>query len=111
MLLLKRLLLLALLSLVVVFAFQNQGYLGQSSEIVFIKYRHTMIQGFWLMLAFLAGALLFLAMDLPRNFGLRRELRRKSEELARAQFELTRLQQSVPPPAIPPADMQKRLEL
>jgi peptidoglycan/LPS O-acetylase OafA/YrhL len=74
----------------------------------------TLVLGFWLVLSFVAGALLFLLIDLPRAYSLKRELSRKSQDLARTQFELNRAQAAAapPPPLVPPpADLGKRLEL
>ncbi len=84
----KRFLLLALAALLVVFAFQNQHLLSQPVSLSFFRYGATLWLGFWLVLAFLAGVLLFLVVDLPRSFSLTREIARKAGELARAQFEL-----------------------
>lgn len=125
---LKRILLLALAALLGVFAFQNQHFLSQPVTLAFFRYSATLMLGFWLLLTFLAGALLFLVVDLPRSFSLKREIARKSGDLARAQFELGRVQAQVvqaqaaaaglppSPPALPasppgPAggDLEKRL--
>lgn len=87
---LKRFLLLALIALLAIFAVQNQQILTQPVELSFFKPRQTLMLGFWLVISFTAGSLLFLLVDLPRSFSLKRELARKSQDLARAQSELTR---------------------
>jgi uncharacterized integral membrane protein len=88
----KRFLLLALAALLGIFAFQNQHFLSQPVTLAFFKYSATLMLGFWLILTFMTGVLLFLCIDLPRTFSLKRELARKSGDLARAQFELGRIQ-------------------
>lgn len=126
----KRFLLLALAALLGIFAFQNQHLLSQPETLSFFRYSATLWLGFWLILAFLLGVLLFLVVDLPRTFSLKRELARKAGDLARAQFELGRAQAQIaqsqataagippshPPPAapsprLPGGDLEKRLEV
>ena len=92
MLYLKRFLLLAIVALLGVFAFQNQSQLGQQVNLTFLKYSQNLVLGFWLLLSFLAGSVIFLLVDLPRSFSLKRDLARKSQDLARVQFELNRAQ-------------------
>lgn len=125
MLYVKRFLLLALIALLGVFAFQNQSLLGQPVNLIFLQYNQTLVLGFWLLLSFLAGSLMFLLVDLPRSFSLKRELARKSQDLARAQFELSKAQAQGQtgslqvPPTLPsagpsptsPGDLEKRLGL
>lgn len=127
---LKRFLLLALAVLLGIFAFQNQHFLSQPVTLAFFRYSATLMLGFWLLLTFAAGVLLFLIVDLPRSLSLKREIARKAGDLARAQFELGRAQAQIaqaqaapgvpgapgipPPPAAPrpPAgDLEKRLGL
>ncbi len=84
----KRLLFFIIVAVILVFIFQNQGYLGQPVEMVFIKYRYSMALGFWLVLSFLSGALIWFALDLKRAYGFKRELRRKDDRLVEMQNEL-----------------------
>jgi uncharacterized integral membrane protein len=112
----KRFLIVAVLALLGTFAFMNQESLGQKLELHFFRYHVTLVFGFWVLLGFLAGALLFLMVDLPRSLSMRRDLHRKSQELARLQFEISRVQTGVQPatgsiPTTPPADLEKRLSL
>lgn len=127
----KRVLLFALIGLLGWFVYQNHGFLGKPVELVFFSFRQTLMLGFWLILSFTAGSLLFMLVDLPKSFALKRELTRKSQELARLQFELTRAQTQIqqaqapvpgnPPPGAPlspsvpplqdPQDLEKRLGL
>jgi uncharacterized integral membrane protein len=100
----KRVLLLALIALLMVFAFQNQRDLGTPVTLTFLKWQQTLVLGFWLLLSFLAGALLFILVDMLRSFSLRRELARRTQELSRAQAEVVRLQavpQGSQPTALP----------
>ena len=117
----KRFLIVAVIGLLGVFAFQNQESLGRNVELNFFGYRQGLLLGLWLLLAFLAGAVLFLMVDLPRSISQRRELHRKSQDLARLQFELSRsLSASQPESAggeapdsleTPPENLEKRLGL
>jgi uncharacterized integral membrane protein len=107
-------LLLIIIVLIGIFTVQNQVYLGQKVELVFIKYHGTLVLGIWLIIAFLVGMLLFLVIDLPRTLSLKRNVRRKSQEIARLQFELSRLQAAAsgaPQPPLPDPDLEKRLGL
>jgi uncharacterized integral membrane protein len=88
----KKFLILAIIGLLGIFAFQNQTFLGEMVQLKLFKYQVSMILGLWLVLSFVCGALLFLSIDLPRTFKLRRELRRKSQDMSRLQTELGRLQ-------------------
>jgi uncharacterized integral membrane protein len=114
----KRFLIVALIALLGAFAFMNQQSLGQKVELAFFQAHVTLVFGFWILLGFIAGVLLFLMIDLPRSLSMKSELRRKSNELARLQFEIGRLQgpQSstgeIPMvPSAPPDDIAKRLGL
>ncbi|MDB5048065.1 MAG: hypothetical protein JWO30_1136 [Fibrobacteres bacterium] len=111
---LKRFMLLIIIVLIGVFTVQNQVYLGQKVELVFIKSHGTLILGIWLIIAFLVGALLFLIIDLPRTLALKRRVRRNSQEIARLQYEVNRLQAAssgAPQPPPPQPDLEKRLGL
>jgi uncharacterized integral membrane protein len=112
---LKRFFIVAVLALIGTFAFFNLQSLGQSLELRFFKYHLTLVFGLWMLLGFLAGVLLFLMIDLPRSISMRRDLSRKSQELARLQFEISRVQTGMPAtgsvPTLPPADLEKRLGL
>ncbi|GEM_PF-2423701 len=88
----KKFLILAIIGLLGVFAYQNQTFLGEMVQLKMFTYQVSMILGLWLVLSFLCGALLFLSIDLPRSFRLSRELRRKSQDLSRLQSELARYQ-------------------
>jgi uncharacterized integral membrane protein len=129
----KRILVLALIAVIAVFAFQNQKDLGESLTLSLFKYQQTLVLGFWLLLSFLAGAMLFMLVDLLRSFSLRLELSRRNQEVARLQGELARMSAQVQaqvqnvqtstdaspvrplqPPGgkqTPPGDLEKRLGL
>jgi uncharacterized integral membrane protein len=111
----KRFLLLAFILLLGIFAFRNQNYLGYKVDLVFLKNPVSLVLGFWLVLCFLLGLLVYMLIDMPRDIAMKRDLRKKSQEIARLQFELNRYQNAanaagaVPPPAAP--DLEKRLGL
>lgn len=91
MILVKRLVALAIVVLLGIFAVQNQVYLGQKVELKFFPWHASLVLGFWLVVAFLMGMLLFLAIDFPRTLALKRDLRRRNHEVARLQAEVDRL--------------------
>lgn len=91
MVLLKRLAALAIVVLLGIFTVQNQVYLGQKVELKFFPWHASLVLGFWLVVAFLMGMLLFLAIDFPRTLALKRDLRRRNHEVARLQAEVDRL--------------------
>jgi uncharacterized integral membrane protein len=110
--LLKRFLFLAVLVLMGILIVQNHAYLGQSQELVFFKYRITLFQAIWMGLAFLLGALLFLAIDLPRTLSLKRKLRRGNQDIVKLQAEVSRLQAATAANTFPAnPDLEKRLGL
>jgi uncharacterized integral membrane protein len=104
----KRFLLLVIVALLGYLAFTNQKDLGTSLTLACFKMQLTLVFGFWLLLSFLAGVLLFLVIDLPRTLSLKREVGRKAQEISRLQFELTRIQSGSPPA---PPNLEKRLGL
>lgn len=87
----KRILLLALAVVIGIFIFQNQSFLGESGHIRFFKWDVTLIVGFWMVLSFLCGAVLFLILDLPGAIAMKLELRRKNQEIKNLQTELASL--------------------
>ena len=106
---LKRFFLLAFILLLGVFAFRNQSYLGQRVDLVFLSDPVSLVLGFWLVLCFLVGLLVYMVIDMPRDIVLKRELRRKTQEVAKLQAELNRLQAaSSPPSPAPHTDLEKR---
>jgi uncharacterized integral membrane protein len=112
----KRFLLLSIVILIGIFAFRNQAYLTKQVDLVFIRQAVSMMLGFWLVLCFLVGVLMYMIFDVPRDIILKRDLRRKAQEIARLQFELTRLQNAAagsgqPPPYPQNPDLEKRLGL
>jgi uncharacterized integral membrane protein len=109
---LKRAFFLASLILAGILIVQNHAYLGQAQELVFFKYRFTLFQAIWMGLAFLLGAALFLAVDLPRTLALKLKLRRSAQETAKLQAEVTRLQTAAAAAkTLPTQDLEKRLGL
>jgi hypothetical protein len=75
-----------------IFIFQNQAFLGEAGHIKFFRWEVTLITGFWLVMSFVFGVLVYLIIDLPRDIVLKRDLRRKSQEITRLQAELGRVQ-------------------
>jgi uncharacterized integral membrane protein len=88
---LKRFAVLIVLVLIGTFVVLNQSELGRTVPIHFFKLEASLILGFWLVIAFVAGVALFLAIDLPRTLSLQRELRRRTGEVARLRAELDRM--------------------
>lgn len=107
MILIKRLAALAIIVLLGIFAVQNQAYLGQKVELRFFPWQASLVLGFWLVVAFLMGILLFLAVDFPRTLALKRDLRKRNHEIARLQAEVDRLAATANRPGA--ADTGKRL--
>lgn len=110
----KRFFFLAVIILIGIFAFRNQTYLGQRVDLVFFQHPFSMVLGFWLVASFLLGAFLYMIIDMPRDLAMKRDLSRKSHEIARLQAEITLLQQPSPgaltaPPPNP--DWEKPLDL
>ncbi len=85
---LKRFLFLAFIILLGVFCFRNQTYLGQSVDLVFFKQPVSLVLGFWLVLAFLLGLVVYMVVDMPRDIVLKRDLRRKNQEVERLRLEI-----------------------
>lgn len=100
---LKRFFWILVVVLIGVFAFRNQDYLGRSVELVFIRQPFSMVLGFWLVAGFLVGAFLYMIIDIPRDLALKRDLRRKNQEIVRLRAEIARLQ---PPPGVTPTGAQ-----
>ena len=79
---LRRLASIAILIGVCMVVFQNQEMLGRSTEVVFLRWRVTLVMGFWLLFSFVAGVLSSLLLDAWRNIGLRWKMRKLEQELA-----------------------------
>lgn len=86
----KRFAFLIVLLVIGIFVVLNQSELGRTVPIHFFKVEASLILGFWLVIAFVAGVALFLAIDLPRTLALKRDVRRKANEIARLRAELDR---------------------
>ncbi len=100
----KRILLVLTVALLAYLIFQNQASLGQSVELKCFRFHVTLVLGLWLVIGFLSGAALLLLIDVPRNLALRRELRKKSQELAKLKIEWAKTVAASPfrNPADPP---------
>jgi uncharacterized integral membrane protein len=90
---------LVILVMIGIFIVLNQTELGRTVPIHFFKLEASLILGFWLIIAFVTGVALYLAIDLPRDMASRRELRRKDGEISRLRSELERL--TAPSPSDP----------
>ncbi|MEO6096179.1 MAG: LapA family protein [Fibrobacteria bacterium] len=111
---LKRFLALAFIILLGVFCFRNQTYLGQRVDLVFLSQPVSLVLGFWLVLAFLLGLGVYMVVDMPRDIALKRDLRRKTQELDRLRFEVNRNPSAavnMPPPVASNPELEKRLGL
>jgi uncharacterized integral membrane protein len=94
---LKRFFWLAFILLLGIFAFRNQTYLGQRVDLVFFKNPVPLVLGFWLVLCFLLGLIVYMVIDMPRDLVMKRDLRRKTQEIARLQAEVNRLANAANP--------------
>lgn len=79
---LRRLLAVVLLLALAVALFQNQERLGLAVEFAFLRWRFSLILGFWLLFAFVAGAILFAVFDAWKGFQHGLESRRRDRETA-----------------------------
>jgi uncharacterized integral membrane protein len=77
---LRRLLTILLLLALAVTLFQNQEALGLSVQFAFLKWHFSLVLGFWLLFAFVAGALLFAAFDAWRDLRHGIDRRRRDRE-------------------------------
>jgi uncharacterized integral membrane protein len=110
----KRFLVLAFIILLGIFCFRNQTYLGQRVDLVFFSQPVSLVLGFWLVLAFLLGLGVYMIVDMPRDIALKRDLRRKTQEIDRLRFDLNRSQNAAAgaqAPAVANPDLEKRLGL
>jgi uncharacterized integral membrane protein len=108
----KRFLVLSFIVLLGIFCFRNQTYLGQRVDLVFLSQPVSLVLGFWLVLAFLLGLGVYMIVDMPRDIVLKRDLRRKTQEIARLQFEVNRNQNAaggMQSPSGSNPDLEKRL--
>jgi uncharacterized integral membrane protein len=93
-----RILVLALVLAVGTAVFQNQESLGSRVDFAFLRWRTSLVLGFWLMFSFLGGALLFL--DIWRNLRLRWEIRKRDQQIAELQRALDAKNASPTPPTL-----------
>jgi uncharacterized integral membrane protein len=93
--LLRRLLVLLVLIALVVALFQNQESLGTSIAFSFLKWHFSLVLGFWLIFAFIAGALLFALFDawrsVSRGFRNRKKDRETDARIEALRAEIERL--------------------
>jgi uncharacterized integral membrane protein len=97
--LLRRVLFATLLVVFAIVIFQNQTSLGMPLEFSFLKWSFSLVLGFWILLAFVSGIVLFAIVDLWRVMMLRLQLRHRDQEILRlktAAAALTAAAHSVP---------------
>lgn len=87
----RRLLAVVLLIVLVVALFQNQESLGLAVEFAFFHWSFSLVLGFWLLFAFIAGAALFAVLDAWKGMLRRLENRRRDQETEALRAELERL--------------------
>jgi uncharacterized integral membrane protein len=88
MILIRRILMIVLLLALAVLVFQNQKAFGQSVEFSFLSWSFSLVLGFWILFAFLAGVALFALVDAWRGMLLRLEIGRKNREIHELQERL-----------------------
>lgn len=98
----RRILFIALVAVIAIVLFQNQQSLGMPMEFSFLRGSFSLVLGFWILLAFLTGVVLFALADTWRGMMLRMEIRRKEQEIVRQEQEIMRLQAQLD--AQPPAE-------
>jgi uncharacterized integral membrane protein len=86
--LIRRILLIVLLLALAVLVFQNQGAFGQMVEFSFLSWSFSLVLGFWILFAFIAGVALFALVDAWRGMLLRLEIGRKNREIRELQERL-----------------------
>jgi uncharacterized integral membrane protein len=86
--LIRRILLIVLLIALAVLVFQNQEAFGQSVEFSFLSWSFSLVLGFWILFAFIAGVALFALVDAWRGMLLRLEIGRKNREIRELQERL-----------------------
>ncbi len=87
----RRLLAIVLLALLVIALFQNQESLGLAVGFSLFRWSFSLVLGFWLLFAFIAGAALFAVLDAWRGMLQRLENRRREQEMEALRAELERL--------------------
>jgi uncharacterized integral membrane protein len=90
---LKTLLTVFLLAAVVA-VFQNQRSLGQDLEFSFLKWHYSLILGFWILFAFLAGAAVFALANLWNTLKSGYTIRKRDQEIAQLEKELSAAKKS-----------------
>lgn len=83
----RRILFIALIAVIAIVLFQNQQSLGMPMVFSFLHWSFSLVLGFWILLAFVTGVVLFALVDIWRSMLLRMEIRRKDHEIARLQSE------------------------
>lgn len=96
--LVRGVMILILLLALLVALVQNQESLGTPLGFSFLKWSFSMVVGFWILFTFLAGAALFVLVGAWKGVWMRREIRKREQEIARLEKELAaaRMARSVP---------------
>lgn len=86
--LIRRVLFLSLIAVMAVFIFQNQETLGDPLDFYFLHWASSLVLGFWILFAFLAGAALFALIDAWKSMLLRRGIESRDRRITRLEQEL-----------------------
>lgn len=86
--LIRTVLLSVLILILLVALFQNQQALGTTLEFSFLKWTFSLILGFWILFTFVAVAALFVLVGAWRGLWMRREIRKRDQEIVRLTLEL-----------------------
>jgi uncharacterized integral membrane protein len=84
----RRILLIFFLVALAVLVAQNQRAFGMPIEFSFLRWGFSLVLGFWILLAFAAGVVLFALADAWRGLLLRLEIRRQQNEITRLKADL-----------------------
>ena len=84
----RRILAFAFLLVLLVALFQNQQSLGMTIPFSFLKWTYSLVLGFWIFFALLAGVVLFALFSTWKSLWMGHEIRKRDKEIARLLLDL-----------------------